>query len=40
MPVYQGDHMDVVGGSVRSFLNPYYVKNYYKNYFGILESLK
>lgn len=39
MPVYQGDHMDVVGGSVRAFLNPYYVTNYYKKYFDILENL-
>ncbi len=40
MPVYQGDHMDVVGGSVRGFLNPYFLKNYYMNYFKILDGLK
>ncbi|MBQ0135810.1 MAG: hypothetical protein KBS43_03650 [Oscillospiraceae bacterium] len=40
MPVYQGDHMDVVGGSVRAFVTPYYVMNYYKNYFKILDNLK
>ncbi len=39
MPVYQGDHMDVVGGSLRAFLTPYYVMNYYKNFINILENL-
>ncbi|MBR6512093.1 MAG: hypothetical protein IKT24_01285 [Clostridia bacterium] len=40
MPVYQGDHMDVVGGSLRAFLNPYFIVNYYKKYFELLEGLK
>lgn len=39
MPVYQGDHMDVVGGSLRAAVTPYYVTNFYKNYLGILENL-
>lgn len=40
MPVYQGDHMDVVGGSVRAVVTPYYVMNYYREYFKMLDSLK
>jgi len=40
MPVYQGDHMDVVGGSFRAAVNPYYIINYYKKYFALLEGLK
>ena len=39
MPVYQGDHMDVVGGSPRAAITPYYVTNYYKNHIIILENL-
>lgn len=39
MPVYQGDHMDVVGGSVRAAVTPYYVTNFYKNFLNILENL-
>ena len=39
MPVYQGDHMDVVGGSLRAAITPYYVTNYYKNHIKLLENL-
>ncbi|MDD6808303.1 MAG: hypothetical protein PUD72_07690 [Oscillospiraceae bacterium] len=39
MPVYQGDHMDVVGGSLRAAITPYYINNYYKKFLSILENL-
>ena len=39
MPVYYGDHMDVVGGSLRGAATPYFIHNYYKGFFKILEGL-
>lgn len=40
MPVYHGDHLDVIGGSLRGKLTPYFLQNYYKDFFRILEELE
>ncbi len=39
MPVWQGDHMDVVGLGVGAVLNPFKYRRYYKKYFNMLLSL-
>lgn len=39
MPVWQGDHMDVVGLSMWAALNPIKYRRYYKNYINMLLSL-
>ena len=39
MPVYQGDHMDVVGLSVRGALQPGHTRKFLKNLITVLENL-
>ena len=39
MPVWQGDHMDVIGLGVGAVLNPFKYRSYYKKYFNMLLSL-
>ena len=39
MPVWQGDHMDVVGLSPWALVNPIKYRRYYKNYIKMLMSL-
>ena len=39
MPVWQGDHMDVVGLGVGAVFNPFKYRSYYKKYFNMLLSL-
>ena len=39
MPVYQGDHMDVIGISERALVNPFHTRNYYNRYIKMLLSL-
>ena len=39
MPVYQGDHLDVVGFSTSNLLAPYKFRNYWKKYFQLLDDL-
>lgn len=39
MPVWQGDHMDVVGLSPWALVNPIKYRRYYKNYINMLLSL-
>lgn len=39
MPVWQGDHMDVVGLSPWALVDPIKYRRYYKNYIKMLMSL-
>lgn len=39
MPVYQGDHMDVVGLSVRGALKPRHTRKFFGNLISVLENL-
>ncbi|MBQ8924677.1 MAG: hypothetical protein IJ771_00045 [Clostridia bacterium] len=39
MPVYQGDHGEVVGLGVRGIYNPGHTRKFFKNHIAILENL-
>lgn len=39
MPVYNGDHMDVVGLSVRGLLQPGHTRKFFREYIALLEDL-
>ncbi len=39
MPVYQGDHMDVIGISERAFVNPGHTRRYFKKFTDMLLQL-